>query len=99
MTVLLDELTLAQTYAAVDIVSGELDTENTRTGLEIMMTIIDGLEDVFVNEGMKRDALLEYVPPMDPPIDELPPVEDPVDPPVEDPIDPELPDEPEIPVE
>lgn len=111
MTVLLDELTLAQNYAAVDIVTGEVDPENTRTGLEIMATIIDGLEDVFVNEGMKRDALLEYVPPMDPPAEELPPVEDPVmpetedpviDPPVEDPVDPELPDEPsgpEIPVE
>lgn len=102
MTVLLDELTLAQSYAAVDIVTGEVDPENTRTGLEIMMTIIDGLEDVFVNEGMKRDALLEYVPPMDPPIEELPPVEDPVDPPSEDPVAPELPDESdetEIPVE
>lgn len=83
MTVLLDELTLAQNYAAVDIVTGEVDPENTRTGFEIMMTIIDGLEDVFVNEGMKRDALLEYVPPMDPPIEEI---EDPV-------IDPEMPDE------
>jgi hypothetical protein len=108
MTVLLDELTLAQSYAAVDIVTGELDPENTRTGLEIMMTIIDGLEDVFVNEGMKRDALLEYVPPMDTPSEELPPIEDPVvpeiedpeipdeteiDPPTEAPIDPELPDE------
>lgn len=103
MTVLLDELTLAQTYAAVDIVTGEVDPENTRTGFEIMMTIIDGLEDVFVNEGMKRDALLEYVPPMDPPIEELPETGDPViDPPSEDPVDPELPDEPgepEIPVE
>lgn len=97
MTVLLDELTLAQNYAAVDIVTGELDLENTRTGFEIMMTIIDGLEDVFVNEGMKRDALLEYVPPMDPPTED-PEIEDPV----VDPIDPELPDEPtepEIPVE
>ena len=103
MTVLLDEITLAQNYAAVDIVTGEVDPENTRTGLEIMATIIDGLEDVFVNEGMKRDALLEYVPPMDPPAEELPPVEDPIDPPVEDPvIDPKLPDdtdETEIPVE
>ena len=84
MTVLLDELTLAQTYAAVDIVTGEVDPEDTRTGYEIMMTIIDGLEDVFVNEGMKRDALLEYVPPMDPPTE---------DPEIEDPIDPEIPDE------
>ena len=103
MTVLLDELTLAQNYAAVDIVTGEVDPENTRTGLEIMTTIIDGLEDVFVNEGMKRDALLEYVPPMDPPIEELPESEDPViDPPSEDLVVPELPDEtdePEIPVE
>lgn len=93
MTVLLDELTLAQTYAAVDIVTGEVDPENTRTGLEIMATIIDGLEDVFVNEGMKRDALLEYVPPMDQPVE---------DPEIEDPVDPELsdePGEPEIPVE
>ena len=87
MTVLLDELTLAQTYAAVDIVTGEVDPEDTRTGYEIMMTIIDGLEDVFVNEGMKRDALLEYVPPMDPPTED-PEIEDPVDP-----IDPEIPDE------
>ena len=85
MTVLLDELTLAQNYAAVDIATGEIDPENTRTALEIMMTIIDGLEDVFVNEGMKRDALLEYVPPMDPP--------------VEDPELPDEPGEPEIPVE
>lgn len=85
MVVLLDELTLAQTYAAVDIVTGEVDPENTRTGFEIMMTIIDGLEDVFVNEGMKRDALLEYVPPMDPPTED-PEIEDPV-------IDPELPDD------
>lgn len=84
MTVLLDELTLAQTYAAVDIVTGEVDPEDTRTGYEIMMTIIDGLEDVFVNEGMKRDALLEYVPPMDPPTE---------DPEIEDPVDPEIPDE------
>lgn len=102
MTVLLDEITLAQTYAAVDIVTGEVDPENTRSGLEIMMTIIDGLEDVFVNEGMKRDALLEYVPSMDPPSEELPPIEDPIDPEIEDPVDPELPDEsgePEIPVE
>lgn len=119
MTVLLDELTLAQTYAAVDIVTGEVDPENTRTGLEIMMTIIDGLEDVFVNEGMKRDALLEYVPPMDPPAEDpeiedpiVPETEEPIDPPIDelppaedpvvDPIDPELPDEPgepEIPVE
>lgn len=87
MTVLLDELTLAQNYAAVDIVTGEVDPEDTRTGYEIMMTIIDGLEDVFVNEGMKRDALLEYVPPMDPPTED-PEIEDPVDPPIEDPIDP-----------
>lgn len=112
MTVLLDELTLAQNYAAVDIVTGEVDLEDTRTGYEIMMTIIDGLEDVFVNEGMKRDALLEYVPPMDPPSED--PVDPPseelpdetdeteIDPPVEDPEDPESPDEPgetEIPVE
>ena len=97
MVVLLDELTLAQTYAAVDIVTGEVDPENTRTGFEIMMTIIDGLEDVFVNEGMKRDALLEYVPPMDPP-EEDPEIEDPViDPPSEDPIDPIDPPSEELP--
>ena len=47
MTVLLDELTLSQNYAAVDIVTGEVDPENTRTGFEIMMTIIDGLERCF----------------------------------------------------
>ena len=88
MTVLLDETTLTTNYAAVDIETGEIDPTNTRTGLQIMYSIMDGLEDVFVNEGMKRDALLEYVPPMDPPI--------------EDTVDPELPDEPgetEIPVE
>ena len=84
MTVLLDETTLTTNYAAVDIETGEIDPTNTRTGLQIMYSIMDGLEDVFVNEGMKRDALSEYRPPMDPPPLEQP--EEPV-------ITPEVPNE------
>lgn len=76
MVVLLDESTLSTKYAAVDIATGEINIENTRTGLEIMRSIMDGLEDVFVNEGMKRDTLLDYTPPVPPMYERpiLPPV-------------------------
>ena len=83
MVVLLDESTLSTEYASVDIATGEVNIENTRTGLEIMRSIMDGLEDVFVNEGMRRETLLNYTSLVPPPLEQP---EEPV-------ITPEVPNE------
>lgn len=52
----LDQVTLAKKYPSINADTGVIDEAKTRFGAEIMQVIIDALEDVFITEGMARDA-------------------------------------------
>lgn len=52
----LDDELLKKLYPSVNIETGEIDNTKQRYGAQIVQMIMDALEDVFVNEGMARDA-------------------------------------------
>lgn len=57
MVVPINEETLSKLYSNYDVQTGELISNTKRHGATIVSMIMDGLEDVFITEGMKRDEL------------------------------------------
>lgn len=55
----LDETTLAKQYPSINVDTGAIDGTNKRYGGELMHLIMDALEDVFITEGIARDAVSE----------------------------------------
>lgn len=47
--------TLSKLYPSIDVNTGVTDENKARSGADIMQTIVDALEDVFITEGMARD--------------------------------------------
>jgi hypothetical protein len=54
----LDEAALSKKYSSIDPDTGAIDDTKQRYGSEIMQLIVDALEDVFITEGMARDAVI-----------------------------------------
>lgn len=52
----LDEKALAKKYPSINADTGVIDESEARYGAQIMQIIVDGLEDVFITEGMARDS-------------------------------------------
>lgn len=57
MTVQINQDTLSKLYPNYDVQTGNVSGKPIRSGAAIVGTIMDGLEDVFITEGMKRDEL------------------------------------------
>ena len=56
MVVPINENTLAKLYPNYDVLTGAVDEDKgNRHGSTIVSMIMDGLEDVFITEGMARD--------------------------------------------
>ena len=56
MVVSINEETLAKLYPNYDVQTGAINTDqSSRHGATIVSMIMDGLEDVFITEGMARD--------------------------------------------
>lgn len=57
MVVLVNEETLSKLYPNYDVQTGVINEDKgNRHGATIVSMIMDGLEDVFITEGMARDA-------------------------------------------
>lgn len=57
MVLAIDEDTLNKLYPNYDVETGEVvESKGNRYGATILNTIMDGLEDVFITEGMLRDT-------------------------------------------
>ena len=60
MVVPVNEDTLARLYPNYDVQTGAINTDKgNRHGATIVSMIMDGLEDVFITEGMARDNHIE----------------------------------------
>lgn len=55
MTVQINQDTLSKLYPNYDVPTGDVSTKPSRSGAAIVSMIMDGLEDVFITEGMARD--------------------------------------------
>lgn len=51
--------TLSKLYSNYDIQTGEISGNSSRHGATIVNMVMDGLEDVFIAEGIAKDSLTE----------------------------------------
>lgn len=57
MVILIDDETLSKLYPNYDVETGEIDEDKgNRYGGTIVQMIMDGLEDVFISEGILKDT-------------------------------------------